>query len=242
MVWSLMHRDSQPKPQSTSKRPVVLADFANTTADPAFDGTLRRVMAGELEKSPYLSVLSDARMSETLRLMVRPSGTKFTPDVASEICERTASAAVVEGSVTSLGTEYVLGLRARNCRTGDVLDQEQASARKEEMFKELGQMANRFGIRAAESLPPVEKRPLLEIAPNRPPSTTSSSQSGGMPIPIFQSSRKLGLSPPDYSAWQLARDRIASRLSPVLKVAGHASDRWARPFYEQLVGDIISNL
>ncbi len=117
-------------------------------------------MVGELEKSPYLSVLSDVRMSETLRPMVRPADTKFTPDVASEICERTGSAAVLEGSITSLGSEYVLGLCARNCRTGDVLDEEQASAaKKEEVFKELGQMANRFGSRAGESLPSVKKKP-----------------------------------------------------------------------------------
>ncbi len=159
-VWSFTHRNPQPKPQSTDKRPIVLADFANSTGDPAFDGTLRRVMAGELEKSPYLSVLSDARMSETLRLMVRPADTKLTPDVASEICERTASGAVVEGSVTSLGSEYVLSLRARNCRTGVVLDEEQASAaKKEEVFKELGQIANRFGTRAGESVPLANKDP-----------------------------------------------------------------------------------
>ncbi len=157
-VWSLIHRDHERKPQSTEKRPIVLADFTNTTGDPAFDGTLRRIMAGELGKSPYLSVLPDARMSETLRLMLRPADTKFTPEVASEICERTASAAVVEGSVTSIGSEYVLGLRAKNCRTGDVLDQEQASAaRKEEVFKQLGQMANRFGTRGGESVPPAHK-------------------------------------------------------------------------------------
>src|SRR5208283_1203278 len=106
-VWSLTHRDRQPKPQSTDKRPIVLADFANTTGDPAFDGTLRQLTAGELGKSPYLSLLSDTRMSETLRLMVRPADTKFTPDVASEICERTGSAAVLEGSITNLGGEYV---------------------------------------------------------------------------------------------------------------------------------------
>jgi Flp pilus assembly protein TadD len=157
-VWSLTHGGAQPKPQPTDKRPIVLADFANTTGDPAFDGTLRRVMAGELEKSPYLSVLSDARMSDTLRLMVRPPDTKFTPDIASEICERTGSGAVVEGSVTSLGKDYVLGLRARNCRTGDVLDEEQASAaKKEDVFKELGQIANRLGSRARELIPRVNR-------------------------------------------------------------------------------------
>jgi tetratricopeptide (TPR) repeat protein len=109
-------------------------------------------------------VLSDGRMSDTLRLMARPANTRFASDVASEICERTGSGAVVEGSVTSFGSEYVLGLRARNCQSGDVLDQEQApAARKEDVFKELGQMANRFGTRAAESVP----------HPNNEPSQTS---------------------------------------------------------------------
>jgi eukaryotic-like serine/threonine-protein kinase len=158
-VWSLTHGGAQPQPQPTDKRPIVLAAFANTTGDPAFDA-LRRVMAADLEKSPYLTVLSDARMSGTLRLMVRPTDTKLTPDVASEICERTGSGAVVEGSVTSLGSEYVLSLRARNCQTGDVLDQEQASApKKEEVFNELDRIAGRFGSRARESIPPAKNEP-----------------------------------------------------------------------------------
>jgi len=158
LVLSLLRHEPPPKPKLADKRTIVLADFANSTGDPAFGGTLRRVLAGDLENSPYLKVLSDARMSETLRLMVRPADTKLTPEVASEICERTGSGAVVEGSIASLGSEYTLGLRARNCRTGDVLDQEQAAvARKEEVFKALGQMANRFGTRGGESVPPTNK-------------------------------------------------------------------------------------
>jgi len=157
-IWSLARRDSPPKPRATDKRAIVLGDFANGTGDPAFDGTLRQMMAGELGKSPYLSVLPDARMSETLRLMVRAPDAKLTPDVASEICERSGSAAVVEGSITSLGSQYVLSLRAKNCRTGDVLDEEQApAAKKEDVFKALGQMANRFRTGAGESLPRVER-------------------------------------------------------------------------------------
>jgi eukaryotic-like serine/threonine-protein kinase len=160
-VWSLARRDPTPRPRVTERATIVLGDFANTTGDPAFDGTLRRVMAGELEKSPYLNVLSDASMSDTLRLMARPATTNFTSDVASEICERTGSGAVVEGSVASFGSEYVLGLRARNCQSRNVLDQEQASAaRKEDVFKELGQMASRFGTRAGGwSVPPANKEP-----------------------------------------------------------------------------------
>ena len=161
-VWSLVHRDAPPKPAATEKGTIVLGEFANTTGDPAFNGTLRQVMAGELGKSPYLSVLPDARMSETLRLMVRAPDAKLTPDVASEICERTASAAVVDSSVTSLGRQYLLSLHARNCRTGDVLDQEQApAAKKEDVFKALGEVANRFQTWAGRSLPRVDKEPSL---------------------------------------------------------------------------------
>jgi len=161
-VWSLVRRDAPPKPAVTEKGTIVLGDFANTTGDPAFNGTLRQVMAGELGKSPYLSVLPDARMSETLRLMVRAPDAKLTPDVASEICERTASAAMVDSSVTSLGSQYLLSLHARNCRTGDVLDQEQApAAKKEDVFKALGEVANRFQTWAGKSLPRVDKEPSL---------------------------------------------------------------------------------
>jgi eukaryotic-like serine/threonine-protein kinase len=155
-------QDSPPKPRPANKVTIVLGDLANTTGDPVFDGTLRQMMAIELGKSAYLSVLPDARMSETLRLMVRAPEAKLTPDVASEICERTGSAAVVEGWIARLGRQYVLGVRARNCRTGDVLDEEQApAAKREDAFKALGQMADRFGTRAGELLPGVEKEPSL---------------------------------------------------------------------------------
>ena len=157
-------RDSPPKSPPEKRVPIVLADFANTTGDPVFDGTLRQMMAVELGKSPYLSVLSDARMSDTLRLMVRALDAKLTPDVATEICERTGSAALVEGSIARLGSQYVLGVRVTNCRTGDVLHEEQApAAKKEDVFTALGVMANRFGTRAGELLPGVEKEPSLPV-------------------------------------------------------------------------------
>jgi eukaryotic-like serine/threonine-protein kinase len=161
-AWSLGRRDSPPKPVAGKKVSIVLGDFANTTGDPVFDRTLRQMMAVELGKSPYLSVLPDTRMSETLCLMVRPSDAKLTPEIASEICERTGSAAVVEGWIARLGRQYVLGVRARNCRTGDVLDEDQApTAKQEEVFRALAQMANRFGTRIGELVPHVEKEPSL---------------------------------------------------------------------------------
>jgi serine/threonine protein kinase/tetratricopeptide (TPR) repeat protein len=162
MVWSLLHRDSPPRPRLIDKNTIVLADFANATGDPVFDGTLRQILAVRLGNSPYLALLSDARVSQTLRLMGRPPDAKLTSDIAAEICERTGSAAVVEGSITKLESEYMLGLRAKNCRTGDVLDEEQApTAKKEDVFKALGQMVNRFRTRAGESLPRVEKEPSM---------------------------------------------------------------------------------
>jgi Flp pilus assembly protein TadD len=160
-VWSFVRRDAPPKPKLAGKGTIVLGEFDNTTGDAAFNG-IRQVMAGELGKSPYFSVLPDTRMNQTLRLMVRPADTKLIPDVASEICERTGSAAAVEGSIAHLGSEYQLGLRARNCRTGDILDEEQASAaKKEDALKALGEVANWFQTWAGASLPRVEKEPSL---------------------------------------------------------------------------------
>jgi serine/threonine protein kinase/tetratricopeptide (TPR) repeat protein len=157
-------RDSPPESAPANKVTIVLGEFANTTRDAAFGAALRQMMAVELGKSQHFGVLPDARISEALRLMVRAPDAKLTPDVAAEICERTGSAAVVEGWIARLGRQYLLGVRARNCRTGDVLDEEQApAAKKEDVFKALGQMVNRFATRAGELLPNVEKEPSLPV-------------------------------------------------------------------------------
>ena len=114
-------------------------------------------MSVHLEHSSRLSLLPDVRVRQTLAMMGRPPQTALTPEVAAEICERTASAAVVEGSIASLGGQYALSLRARNCRSGDILYQEQGqAARQEDVFKTLGLMAKRFGTRAGDSLPPTK--------------------------------------------------------------------------------------
>jgi tetratricopeptide (TPR) repeat protein len=160
-VWSFARHPVPPRPKLAQKGMIVLADFANNTGDGAFSG-MRQVAAPELETSPDFGFLSDARASQMLGLMVRPPNTRLTPDVASEICERTGSTAMVEGSITGIGNEYVLSLRARNCRTGDILDEEQSPAvKKEEVFHALVQLADRFRSRAAQTLPPVPKEPSL---------------------------------------------------------------------------------
>ncbi len=142
----------------TDKDTLVLADFTNTTADPVFDGTLRQGLAVQLEQSPFLSLISEDRIQQVLRLMAKPANARITPEIADEICQRTASAAVIEGSIASLGVEYVLGLRAKACRTGDVVAEEQAqAARKEDVLNVLSTMAGKFRGRLGESLPSVEK-------------------------------------------------------------------------------------
>jgi eukaryotic-like serine/threonine-protein kinase len=147
------------------KDTVVLADFANATGNPVFEGTLRQGLAVQLEQSPFLSLVSDDRIHQTLKLMGRPVDAALTPDTAREVCERTGSAAVLEGSIASLGSQYVLGLRAKNCRTGEVLDEEQVQAiRKEDVLNALSQIASKFRSRVGESLATVEKHdtPLQE--------------------------------------------------------------------------------
>src|SRR5450432_4143269 len=145
-------------PRLTDKDTIVLADFENKTGDPVFDGTLRQGVAIQLEQSPFLSLVSDERIHRTLRLMSQPANSRLTPELAKEICERTASAAVLEGSIDHLGSQYVLGLRARNCHNGDVLDQEQVqAARKEDVLNALSQMASKFRTRVGESLATIEK-------------------------------------------------------------------------------------
>ena len=142
----------------TDKDTIVLADFTNTTGEVVFDGTLRQGLAVQLEQSPFLSLVSDRRIQEVLRLMNQPADARLTFEVAREICERNGSAAVLQGSISSLGTHYVLGLRATNCRTGDVLDEEQVqAARKEAVLDALSQIATKFRSRVGESLATVEK-------------------------------------------------------------------------------------
>ena len=145
-------------PGLTDRDTLVLADFDNKTGDPLFDATLRQGLAVQLEQSPFLSLVSDERVQDVLRLMGKPAETTLTSRVAREVCERTASSAVLEGSVRTIGREYVLGLRATNCRTGDVLDQQQVQVSgKENVLKALTQVARTFRTRVGESLVTVER-------------------------------------------------------------------------------------
>lgn len=146
------------KPRLTDKDTIVLSEFTNSTGDPVFDETLRRGLAVQLEQSPYLALISDERMHQTLAFMGQPVNAPVTREAARAVCERTASAAFLEGSINSLGTAYVLGLRATSCRTGEVLAEEQGqAARKEDVLGVLGKMASSFRQHLGESLSSVTK-------------------------------------------------------------------------------------
>jgi serine/threonine protein kinase len=164
-AWSFAHRDSATRPKLTDRDTLVLADFVNKTGDPVFDDTLRQGLSVELLQSPFLEVISDQRVRQTLGLMGKPKDARLTPEISREICERTGSAAVLEGSIASLGSQYVLSLGARNCNTGNTLDQEQIqAARREDVLNSLSQIARKFRTRVGESLATVEQHsaPLWE--------------------------------------------------------------------------------
>jgi tetratricopeptide (TPR) repeat protein/tRNA A-37 threonylcarbamoyl transferase component Bud32 len=145
-------------PKLTDKDTIILADFTNTTGDAVFDGTLRQGLAVQLEQSPFLSLVSEERVQQALRLMGQSADARLTLEIAREVCERTASAAVLDGSIESLGSQYVLGLRAKDCRTGRVLAEEQVqAARKEDVLNALGKIASKLRTRLGESLITVEK-------------------------------------------------------------------------------------
>jgi tetratricopeptide (TPR) repeat protein len=145
-------------PKLTAKDTIVLADFENKTGDPVFDGMLRQALSVQLEQSPSLTLVSDQQIQQELRLMTRPPETRLTPEVAQEICERTGGTAVLEGSIAGLGSQYILWLRARNCRTGDILGQEQAQVgRKEEVLNALTRLAVQIRARLGESLANIQE-------------------------------------------------------------------------------------
>ena len=142
----------------TEKDTIVLSDFTNTTGDAIFDDTLKTALTVSLRQSPFLNVLSDSEVAKTLQQMTRPPDTKLTPPVARELCQRAGSKAYIAGTVGSLGSEYVLGLKAVNCRSGDTLAEEQVTAAsKEKVLDALGKAASKVRRELGESLATVQK-------------------------------------------------------------------------------------
>ena len=151
----LFHR---PNPMLTDKDTVVLADFTNTTGDPVFDDTLKQALAVQLGQSPFLNILSERKVGETLSLMGRKPGDRVGADVARQLCVRTGSKAIVSGSISKLGDEYVISVSAVGCTNGDTLAQEQQEAgTKQDVLKALGNAASSLRGKLGESLASIQK-------------------------------------------------------------------------------------
>jgi tetratricopeptide (TPR) repeat protein/predicted Ser/Thr protein kinase len=152
------YRSHQQSKRLTAKDTIVLADFANSTGDAIFDDTLKTALTVSLRQSPFLNVLSDSEVVKTLQQMTRTASTRLTPEVARELCQRAGSKAYLAGSIGSLGSEYVLGLKAVNCQNGDTLAQEQVTAAsKEKVLDGLGEAASKLRSELGESLASVQR-------------------------------------------------------------------------------------
>ena len=157
-IGGILYFRSRPVHALTEKDTVVLADFANTTSDEVFDGTLKQALAVDLEQSPFLQVIPSSRVQETLKYMGRQPNERLTNDVARELCQRVGSKAMLSGSIASLGSQFVVTLNAINCQTGDSLAQEQAQAEsKEKVLGALGGAVSKMRGKLGESLASVQK-------------------------------------------------------------------------------------
>jgi serine/threonine protein kinase/tetratricopeptide (TPR) repeat protein len=158
LVGGSLYFRSRPATPLTQKDSIVLADFDNKTGDPVFDDALKQALAVQLGQSPFLNILSDRRVEETLRLMGRPVTERITREMARELCIRTGSKAFLVGSISNLGGQYVLGVDAIGCSNGDTLAQEQEqAATKQEVLKALGAAASSLRAKLGESLATVQK-------------------------------------------------------------------------------------
>ncbi len=142
----------------TDKDTIVLADFTNTTGDTVFDGTLRQGLSVQLEQSPFLSLIPEGRIQDTLRLMGQHPSARLTPEIARNLCQRVGSKAYIGGSIANLGNDFVIGLNAVTCATGDSLADEQMTANsKEHVLKALDEAGTRLRAKLGESLSTIQK-------------------------------------------------------------------------------------
>jgi serine/threonine protein kinase/DNA-binding winged helix-turn-helix (wHTH) protein/tetratricopeptide (TPR) repeat protein len=157
LAGGLYYRSHRVKPL-TDRDTILLSDFANSTGDAVFDDTLKQGLAVQLEQSPFLDLVSDGKVGQTLKLMGRPAGEPVTPDIAREVCQRIGSTAMLTGSIVTLGSQYIIGLKAVNCNTGDVLGeaQEQAAG-KGAVLKALDAAAVTLRRKLGESLSSVHR-------------------------------------------------------------------------------------
>src|SRR5436189_3359644 len=142
----------------TEKDSILLSDFVNTTGDPVFDGTLKQALAVQLEQSPFLNIFPQERVRDTLRYMGRSSDERLTPDLARQVCQRESIKAALNGSIATMGSQYVVGVDAINCQTGDTLAREQIAVdKKEQVLAAVGRAASNLRSKLGESLASIQK-------------------------------------------------------------------------------------
>jgi tetratricopeptide (TPR) repeat protein/class 3 adenylate cyclase len=148
-----------PKANALSEKDtIVLADFENATKDPVFDDTLKQALAVEIEQSPFLNALSEQKVRDTLLLMSKPADRPLTQDLARQVCVRAGSKALLTGSISAFGSQYVLALNAVNCASGDPLAREQVRApNKDAVLDALGKAAGTVRAKLGESLNSIHK-------------------------------------------------------------------------------------
>ena len=205
--WRLRHRTV-----SEAKKTIVLSDFDNSTGDAVFDGTLREGLTVQLEQSPILSLVSGPRIRSALRLMSRSPETRLTAGLAREVCQRTGSTAMLDGSIATLGSQYVITLHATNCNTGDIVETVQVqAARKEDVLRALSTAASNLRGRLGESLTSISRldTPLDEATTSSLDALKAFSESGrvenqsGSAAAIQLAQRAVELDPKFAMAWAI---------------------------------------
>lgn len=256
-AWQLLARKT---PVLTDKDTIVLANFTNTTGDPVFDGTLREGLSVQLEQSPFLSIVPDAQIQQTLELMGRSPDTRLTPDIARELCQRTGSAAVLEGSIAQIGTPYLLMLKAVTCASGATLASAEAQASdKSHVLDALGRTASVMRAKLGESLSTLRKfdapleqvtTPSLEALKAYSAGYEIMSPSGpAASIPFFKRATELDPNFAAAYAWlgieytTLGESTIAAGYtSKAYELRGRASEREkyfiSAVYYKEVTGDI----
>jgi DNA-binding winged helix-turn-helix (wHTH) protein/tetratricopeptide (TPR) repeat protein len=243
----------------TEKDTIVLADFANSTGDAEFDDTLKTGLSISLRQSPFLSLLSNSEVSKTLQLMTRPADTKLTPEVARELCQRAGSKAYIAGAIGSLGSEYVLGLKAVNCQSGDTLAEEQVTAgSKGKVLDVLGRAASKVRGELGESLATVQRfdvplyqgtTPSLEALKAYTVGAAHDRQSPTAALPFFQRSVELD---PNFARGYLAMadeytnlgkpGRASEYVTKAFQLREHTSEpeklRIASTYYMEVTGEL----
>ncbi len=250
---------SRPAAPLTEKDTIVLADFDNKTGDPVFDDALKQALAVQLGQSPFLNILSDRKVGETLRLMGRPSNDRITRDVAGELCVRTGSKAILLGSISKLGGQYVVGIDAVGCSSGDTLAKEQEeAATKEDVLKALGKAAASLRGKLGESLASIQKfdvpveattTSLEALKAFSMGITTSRTKGDAAAIPFYKRALELdpnfavayaalGVSYGNLGQASLAAENIKKAYALRDRVSEHEKYRISALYYDEVTGEL----